>query len=205
MPSIRTSLRRIHSHQRDPVATQAQVHDEGSNQGDEGDLAVDPDRLLMLARTQAMHDDCPVNTLILRIVQLLGVLWTSPNTLVGLVVGAVAMACGARASFRDAALVFDQVPFGPGGALTLGNVILNTGESMDQLALTYACRLHGGTDCVRIGDHERAHVYQYLALGPLFLPLYFFSGGIAARNRFEQAADHYAATGRGWWPWPRRS
>jgi hypothetical protein len=56
---------------------------------------------------------------------------------------------------------------------------------------------------VRLGDHERAHVYQYLALGPLFLPLYFLCGGISWRNRFEQAADRYAQTGKGWWPWPR--
>jgi len=62
-------------------------------------------------------------------------------------------------------------------------------------------RAHGGNDCVRIGDHERAHVYQYLALGPFFLPLYFMCGGISARNRFEQAADRYAQTGKGWWPW----
>ena len=55
----------------------------------------------------------------------------------------------------------------------------------------------------RIGDHERAHVYQYLALGILFLPLYFACGGVSHRNRFEQAADRYVMTGRGWWPWPR--
>ena len=52
-----------------------------------------------------------------------------------------------------------------------------------------------------IGDHERAHVYQYMALCPLFLPLYFLCGGISVRNRFERAADRYAQTGRGWWPW----
>ena len=35
----------------------------------------------------------------------------------------------------------------------------------------------------------------------LFLPLYFACGGISWRNRFEQAADRYAATGEGGWPW----
>jgi len=25
-------------------------------------------------------------------------------------------------------------------------------------------------------------------------------GGVSARNRFERAADRYAQTGRGWWP-----
>ena len=36
----------------------------------------------------------------------------------------------------------------------------------------------------------------------LFLPLYLACGGISVRNRFERAADRYAQTGRGWWPWP---
>ena len=73
---------------------------------------------------------------------------------------------------------------------------------MDETTVTYACAARGDRDeCVRIGDHERAHVYQYLALGPLFLPLYFACGGVSVRNRFEQAADRYAMTGRGWWPW----
>lgn len=139
----------------------------------------------------------------LRTAQLLGAVWTLPNTLAGLLAGGVAVARGARATVADAALVFHGVPFGPGGALTLGQVILHTGESLDANALTYHCKQHGGRDCVRLGDHERAHVYQYLALGPLFLPLYFACGGISWRNRFEQAADRYAQTGGGWWPWPR--
>lgn len=137
--------------------------------------------------------------------QVLGGLWASPLTLAGLIAGIVAMPFGARARFSDAALVFHRVPFGPGGALTLGNVILHTGHSLDETALTYACRAHGGGDCVRLGDHERAHVYQYLVLGPFFLPLYFLCGGISSRNRFEQAADNYAQSGRGWWPWSEGS
>lgn len=137
------------------------------------------------------------------LLQCLGALWTSPNTLAGLFAGLVAMALGARAQIADDAVVFHGVPFGPGGALTLGQVILHTGESLDATALTYHCKAHGGSDCVRLGDHERAHVYQYLALGPLFLPLYFLCGGISHRNRFEQAADRYALSGEGWWPWPR--
>ena len=135
--------------------------------------------------------------------QALGLLWAAPMSLLGLLVGAVAMLRGARAKFSDSALVFHKVPFGPGGALTLGNVILHTGHSLDEQVTTYACRGHGEGPILRIGDHERAHVYQYLVLGLLFLPLYFACGGISASNRFEQAADRYALTGRGWWPWPR--
>ena len=134
----------------------------------------------------------------------LGVAWASPMTALGLLAGLAAWPFGARPRIADRALVFHHFPWGPGGALTLGNVILHTGASMDETTLTYACHARGGRDeRVRLGDHERAHVLQYLVLGPLFLPLYFACGGIHARNRFEQAADRYALTGRGWWPWPR--
>lgn len=131
----------------------------------------------------------------------LGVVWASPMSLAGVLAGLAMLPFGARLAFSDWALVFHRVPLGPGGALTLGNVILHTGGSLDETALTYACRASGGKDCVRLGDHERAHVYQYMLLGPLFLPLYFLCGGISARNRFEQAADRYAQSGAGWWPW----
>lgn len=143
----------------------------------------------------------PTAQLPLRLAQLLGAVWTLPNSLAGAIAGVVALTMGARMTVSDAALVFHQVPFGPGGALTLGNVILHTGDSLDCAVPTYACRHGGGDDSVRLGDHERAHVYQYLVLGPLFLPLYFLCGGISHRNRFEQGADRYAMTGTGWWPW----
>ena len=135
----------------------------------------------------------------------LGAAWTLPNTALGLVAGAAAVAFGAHAhvSRRECAIVFHRVPWGPGGALTLGNVILHTGESLLAPCVTYAHRAgHAVEPPIVLADHERAHVFQYMALGPLFLPLYLACGGISARNRFERAADRYAATGRGWWPWP---
>lgn len=150
-----------------------------------------------------MANRSSMEIVLLRFAQALGAVWASPLTLAGTIAGLVALPFGARARFSDAALVFQRYPFGPGGALTLGNVILHTGTSLDETSLTYACRAHGGRVCVRIGDHERAHVYQYLVLGPLFLPLYFLCGGISHRNRFEQAADRYAQSGKGWWPWAK--
>lgn len=137
----------------------------------------------------------------------LGVLWTAPNTALGLVAGAVGLAFGAHAHLRprDLALVFHRMPWGPGGALTLGNVILHTGDTLDSPCATYAHRDgHAQEAPIVLADHERAHVLQYMALGPLFLPLYLLSGGISARNRFERAADRYAQSGRGWWPWSGR-
>lgn len=144
-----------------------------------------------------------MNLYLLRAAQLIGLLWAAPISLFGVIVGVVAMLNGARVRVSDSALVFHKVPFGPGGALTLGNVILHTGQSLDEQVTSYACRGHGDGAVLRLGDHERAHVYQYLVLGLLFLPIYFACGGVSAGNRFEQAADRYAMTGRGWWPWPR--
>lgn len=133
----------------------------------------------------------------------LGALWTSPNTLLGLVAGLAGLPFGARArlSRRELALVFDRFPWGPRGALTLGNVILVSGDGLDAACATYE---HAAGRCrhpnVRLGDHERGHVLQYLLLGPLFLPVYFACGGVSVRNPFERAADRYALHGRGWWP-----
>ena len=133
----------------------------------------------------------------------LGALWTMPNSLIGLIAGATGLAFGAKAhwSHRDWALVFHHWPWGPGGAITFGNTILHTGGSLDADCITYE---HRAGRCehppIRLGDHERAHVYQYMALGPLFLPVYLLCGGVSVRNPFERAADRYALTGRGWWP-----
>ncbi len=134
----------------------------------------------------------------------LGIAWTSPHTIAGLIAGVVGLAFGAHAHFsrRDFAIVFHRFPWGPGGALTLGNVILHTGDTLDAQCLTYT---HRAGICeepsILLADHERAHVFQYMTLGPLFLPLYFLCGGISVRNRFERAADRYAHGNGSWWPW----
>ena len=138
---------------------------------------------------------------------ILGHLWTLPNTLAGLLAGALAMPFGARFRWgaREGAIVVAHWPWGPGGAITIGAVILHTGDSLDVPCRTYE---HMAGRCVhpptRLGDHERAHVLQYLVLGPLFVPVYFALGGVSVRNPLERAADRYALHGHGWWPWGRR-
>jgi hypothetical protein len=127
-----------------------------------------------------------------------------PNSVAGVLAGLVGGAFGARMRWQadELALVVRRWPWGTGGALTLGNVILHTGERLDTRCLTYAHHAGQVVDPpVSLADHERAHVYQYMLLGPLFLPLYMLCGGISARNRFERAADCYALHGYGWWPW----
>ena len=137
---------------------------------------------------------------------LIGVLWALPNTLMGLLLGLPALPFGAHLRISDGALVFLRYPWGAGGALALGNVIVCTHATLDGACLSYAERFGlrpRGSALHRLGDHERAHVYQAMTFGVFFLPVYFICGGISARNRFEQAADRYAETGTGWWPWPR--
>jgi hypothetical protein len=133
-----------------------------------------------------------------------GAIWASPNTLLGLLIGLPGLLFGARIRFSDDALTFLRYPWGPGSALALGNVIVCTQSSLDGMCSSYAERFGlcppGGAR-FRLGDHERAHVYQAMLFGVFFLPLYFLCGGISARNRFEQSADRYAETGSGWWPW----
>jgi hypothetical protein len=135
-----------------------------------------------------------------------GAIWALPNSLLGLLLGLPSLLFGARLRISDGALTFVGYPWGPGSALALGNVILCRHGTLDGLCCSYAerfglCPPNGAR--FRLGDHERAHVYQAMALGVFFLPLYFLCGGISARNRFEQSADRYAATGAGWWPWKR--
>jgi hypothetical protein len=135
-----------------------------------------------------------------------GAIWALPNTILGLLLGFPSLLFGARLRISDGALVFLRYPWGPGGALTLGNAMLCTHATLDGSYCSYAERFGlcppGGVRH-RLGDHERAHVYQAMVLGVFFLPIYFMCGGISARNRFEQAADRYAESGRGWWPWNR--
>lgn len=133
--------------------------------------------------------------------------WALPNTLAGLLLGLPALAFGAKLGIDAGALVFLRYPWGSGGALALGNVIVCTHANLDAMCRTYAERAglcEAGGPLHRLGDHERAHVYQAMSLGVFFLPLYFLCGGISAHNRFEQAADRYAASGRDWWPWAAR-
>ncbi|MFC4527736.1 hypothetical protein ISN76_06785 [Dyella halodurans] len=134
----------------------------------------------------------------------MGACWTLPNTLLGLLLGVACLPFGARLQWRsrELALAFRRMPWpGPGGALTLGNVILYTSDELNTPCLTYAHRAGQRQEQpISLADHERAHVYQFMLLGPLFLPVYLLCGGVSVRNPFERSADRYAQSGRGWWP-----
>jgi hypothetical protein len=140
------------------------------------------------------------------LLDVLGKIWTLPNTVIGLVTGTAALCFGATPRLRHNALVFFNCPFLCRGAVTLGNVILTTEPSLDLLVTTYALRCNSSGqgaaigDLVHLGKHEEAHTYQYQMLGPFFLPVYCIAGIGRQVSAFEQAADRYARTGAGWWP-----
>ena len=104
---------------------------------------------------------------------ILGVLWASPYTLFGLLIGTVGLCTGGRARVRGHVVEF----YGggvkwflerlPGGqfviAITFGHTILGrTGASLDIAR-----------------DHELVHVRQYETWGPLFGPAYLLCSLVA--------------------------
>jgi hypothetical protein len=133
-------------------------------------------------------------------------LWAAPVSIAGLMLGVCLMVFGARCKRHGLMWVFTSLPFGPKGALAMGQVVLSTLPSLDIRVPSYRARqasahvLGLAHERVHLGRHELAHVRQYLVLGPAFLPLYLLCGGVSAANPFEQAADRYARSGRGWWP-----
>jgi hypothetical protein len=96
--------------------------------------------------------------------ELLGFAWTLPNTLLGLVLGALTFQ---RPRIHGGAIVFDRGPRGVTAvlprmrrtAMTVGFVILSSVPVEGRLLV-----------------HERHHVRQFMLLGPLFIPVYFALG-----------------------------
>ena len=138
-------------------------------------------------------------------VDAVGKIWTAPNTLAGLLLGAVALTAGARVRLAHNAIVFHSVPLAH-RAFVLGNVIINPMADLDWRCATYESVARRKRDplyvleTVHIGKHEEAHTWQYQVLGPFFLPVYALTMLLPSPAPFERAADVYAQTGRGWWP-----
>ncbi len=138
----------------------------------------------------------------------LGLIWALPLTLPMLLAGLLMLPFGARIDRHGPMWVVTRFPVGPRGALALGHVVLTRLPSVDVRVPSYRSRAAAaaGVDTpwryerVHLGRHELAHVRQSAALGLLFPLVYLLCGGISARNPFEQAADRYARSGRGWWP-----
>lgn len=97
-----------------------------------------------------------------RILKIIFVIWTLPNTLIGLVVGVIGLLTGGRVRWANGCLEFyggvvEKWLIGLNVAgMTLGHAIL--GQTSDGLHV--------------VRDHEHVHVRQYERWGPLFLPAY---------------------------------
>lgn len=134
--------------------------------------------------------------LIMGTLDVIGKIWALPNTVVGLVIGLAGVPFGAKITFGNNGIQFENYPWGDSNAaLTLGNVIIY-GKNTSPADFG---SLYGSTQFLNVGRHEKGHTLQYQFFGPLFLPTYLLSGGISASNPFEQGANNYAGGGS-WWP-----
>ena len=96
------------------------------------------------------------------------VLWNLPNSLVGLVFGALGVPLGARFCRGSGALEVLRHPLVlKGCAVTLGAVVCYGRGAAPGM------RLKNGHS---LADHERQHVRQGERLGPLYLPLHLILG-----------------------------
>ena len=112
----------------------------------------------------------------------LGFVWSLPNTLVGLVLGALTFQ---RPRLHAGAIVFDREPRGLTSVmLALHRVAMTVG-----FVIVSARPLEG-----RLLAHEKHHVRQSMRLGPLFIPAYLGLGVVYGyrRHPMERAARRAA-------------
>jgi hypothetical protein len=112
----------------------------------------------------------------------LGFVWTLPNTILGIVAGALTFQ---RPRLAHGLLLFDRAPRGLTAflraidreAMTLGYVVVS------------ASPVEG-----RLLAHERYHVRQYRRWGPLFIPAYLLLAIVYGyrRHPMERAAEEHA-------------
>ena len=118
--------------------------------------------------------------------RLLGYLWAVPYTLLGVLLGGIAVLFGARWRIRHGVLEFYGGHAGASvarlppllgfSAMTLGHVIL----AVDGSALAQLRR------------HEHVHVRQYERWGPLFVPAYLLSSLVQLlRGRNPYRENHF--------------
>jgi hypothetical protein len=99
-------------------------------------------------------------------IQLLAVLWASPYTLLGLVLGLIGLASSGRVRIRGGVVEF----YGGGVKWLLRRFPLAGGA----MACTLGHTVFGQTDAALdvTHDHERVHVRQFERWGPLMGPAY---------------------------------
>lgn len=114
----------------------------------------------------------------------LAILWTSPNSLLGLVVGLLTLATGGKAQVRRGVVEFhggfarwalDRVTGGTILAMTLGHTIIGITPAALDIAR----------------DHEHVHIRQYELWGPLFLPAYAWCSLLSWSTGRRAYRDNY--------------
>ena len=99
----------------------------------------------------------------------MGIIWASPNTILGLSLGSIGLLTGGQSRIKDCVIEFHggfvtwwitNLPWNPYvSAMTLGHTILGRSEA-----------------CLDIShQHELVHVRQYEIWGPFMLPAYLGS------------------------------
>ena len=136
--------------------------------------------------------------------RMVGTLWASPNSLVGLMYGAIGVCCGARAEWDAARAIlrFIEMPaWLMPSAMSLGHVHVYAGGRCQRADGSPATNRFG----VPVVVEETLHTRQAEVLGPLYLPLHAVcmfgsvvtGGGTHNHNLLELGPER----GRGPWPW----
>ena len=102
------------------------------------------------------------------ILRVLAVLWASPYTVLGLLIGVVVLCSSGRARMRDGLIEFH------GGAAKWFLRCLPIPGAQHAVAITFGHTVLGQTEAVLdvAHDHEMVHVRQYERWGPLMGPAY---------------------------------
>lgn len=114
-----------------------------------------------------------MNTTPIRLlIRLLGIIWASPYTLLGLLLGGIGLCTGGRIQVRGRAIEFygggvkwlvTHMPHGQFTlAFTLGHTVLGQSDASLDIAR----------------DHETVHVRQFERWGPLMGPAYLAASGL---------------------------
>lgn len=102
-----------------------------------------------------------------KIIKILAIIWTSPNSLIGLLLGALGLLTGGKVQVKRGVLEFY------GGAITWLLRRLPINATAMTLGHTIVGQNPTGLRAAR--NHEHVHVRQYERWGPLFLPAYLLS------------------------------
>jgi hypothetical protein len=103
------------------------------------------------------------------IVRLLAIVWASPYTLLGLLLGGIGLCTGGRVQVRRGVIEF----YGGGVKWLLGRFLMGEGAMAFTLGHTVLGVTDAALDVTR--EHERVHVRQYERWGPFMGPAYIGS------------------------------